>query len=62
MTITIDKAIELLTQLSSDGREQLELDFQDAIKLGIEALKRIKAHRPYGYPGLNFPLPGETEQ
>lgn len=34
----------------------------DAIKLGIEALKREKGQRDHRIPGWNTPLPGETKE
>ena len=60
MTITIDKAIELLDGfLSGPGAFKVRAN-RDAVKLGIEALQRVKQERT-GYesyaPDL---LPGET--
>ena len=59
--MTIDKAIEILTQYTK-GTDMLYLpDFLDALKLGIEALERVQLQGdPDGCitPAL---LPGETE-
>lgn len=60
--MTIDKAIELLTGLSIPGSPDLNTDDFDAIKLGIEALKKVKRLRNT-YPIRDFVLlSGETKE
>lgn len=58
----ISKAIRINTAFT-DGIEGKELShLADAIKLGIEALQRVKAGRTPA-PALYFqPLPGETPE
>jgi hypothetical protein len=59
--VKIDKAIEILTINNDHNPKFSDADRRDALKLGIEALKRVKAERT-GYetyaPDL---LPGETK-
>jgi len=61
MPMTLDKAIEILTQ-HQKGTDPIYLpDLPDAEMLGIEALRRFKYWRPIDpFPGFNL-LPGETE-
>ena len=58
----LDKGIEALGLLVRQNERYLDNDEIDAIKLGIEALKRVKAIRE----GPDIPewelLPGETEE
>ena len=60
--MTIDKAIKILqtTQYLCGATESQQ--FGDAIKLGIEALKRLKEVRERGYNLFGHLLPGETEE
>lgn len=60
--MTLEKAIQLLNELGTDAIEQLDPVFQDAIQLGIEAIKRVHAIR--ALPGtLGWTtLPGETKE
>ncbi len=59
--MTIDKAIEILTQYTK-GTDMLYLpDFLDALKLGIEALKRVQLQRGIWGMKQDALLPGETE-
>ncbi len=37
-------------------------EFWDSVRLGKEALKRIKSMRPFGTMGTVAPLPGETKE
>ena len=62
MVMTIDKAIEILTQTSKEPNIRLDNDEIDAIRLGNEALKFVTIIRE-GSEG-KFPslLPGETEE
>ena len=41
----IDKAIEILTPASEQPEKGKAFQFQEAIGLGVEALKRIKSNR-----------------
>lgn len=54
------KAIEILTDWGVISKPQVDQDLLDAVKLGIEALKRGRNNRKY--PELTpYPLlPGET--
>lgn len=57
----IEKAIEILTEDINHPTAQFMPELQEAEKLGIEALKRIREIRPFGNnPGISY-LPGETE-
>ena len=57
----LEKAIETLTLISTNLKGSLGYEGVDATKLGIEALKRIKACRePEGGSPLQ-PLAGVTE-
>ena len=64
--MTIDKAIETLSFELLPLRGFLHKDYNQAIELGIEALKRIKRIRTAGIDELNtvsfVRLPGETER
>jgi len=60
--MTIDEAIEILDSRKAPPLMHPESQYNDAVKLGIEALKHVQAIREiYGkhYPN---PLPGETEK
>ncbi len=55
----LDKAIDILTNMREIIFNYKSPDRKDALQLGIEALKRVKAGRP-APPSLAFlPLPGE---
>jgi len=59
--VKIDRAIEVLTDLLDSSPTFPPDDRRDAVQLGVEALKRVKAVRPPA-PSLAFmPLPGETD-
>ncbi len=60
--MTIDKAVEILDNYQADMCLTPATDLRDAVKLGIEALKRINEIResPLGY--TEFRLPGETKE
>ncbi len=64
--MTLDEAIRLLELESRCGEYTPDCDILKALKLGIEALKRIKNERVYhfsqGLIGINRLLPGETEK
>jgi len=58
----IDEAIKILQRSASNGIPRGETSFNDAVKLGIEALKRINDIRS---PEVNYSgglLPSETEE
>ncbi len=59
--MNIPKAIEILSESVELTDFAPDPDFIDALQLGIEALKRVKKHRPL-YAGI-YPhlLPGETK-
>ncbi len=58
--MTIDHAIAVITDFAIIHRSLDAQTLEKASKLGIEALKRVKAGRPKP-PSLAFlPLPGET--
>uniref|UniRef100_A0A6H1ZWG6 Uncharacterized protein n=1 Tax=viral metagenome TaxID=1070528 RepID=A0A6H1ZWG6_9ZZZZ len=60
--MTIDEAIEILSQSANAGVTTFDWDYKDAQRLGIEALKRVRKYRPLyagKYPHL---LPGETKE
>ena len=54
------KAIEILTILSKGGNFIILNDNQDAVKLGLEGLKRIEACRKAVTLPCNQLLPGEV--
>ncbi len=58
----IDKAIELLEAIIKSGEYLGDPDDSRAVKLGIEALKEIKAARTYSVGLIPEKLPGETKE
>lgn len=54
------KALELLTFLSRNFNASQQIDYRDAIKLGIEALYRHDQRHHTTFSGMMEPLPGET--
>ena len=60
--MTIDKAIEILSDSANRGMTTFNQDYKEAQKLGIEALKVVQSNRIYGYPNKIPKLPGETEE
>jgi len=58
--MTIDEAIEVLESFFVKGLAQPGKDIWEASKLGIEALKRIKAKRLHFEVDIDRPLSGET--
>lgn len=54
------KAIELLDDLHKIPDTQLDPDYLDAIRLGIEALKRYRDKASLTYAGMLLPLEGQT--
>lgn len=60
--MNIDEAIEILSELPDNLNNVLDYDQQNALKLGIEALKAISDIRRYHYLYTAIALPGETEE
>jgi len=62
--MTIEETIQILSVYHAEGYFDVIRGFNDAIKLGIEALKRLEEYREnYINIGLDFAfqvLPGET--
>ena len=57
----LKKAIEIVLSIKGDYPDGLHFDDVDALKLLIEAGKRVLVERPHCW-GLRHPiLPGETE-
>ena len=59
--MTIDEAIKILTEWHWPDATHPWKDMEDAIKLGIEALKVTQRNRKYLYKSGEVPLPGETK-
>ena len=62
MTIKLSKAIEILNTHQCDMPRDKVPDLIDAIKLGIEALKRLQEHRTEHIDITFRALPGETPE
>lgn len=60
--MTIDEAIEILSESAYRGSTTFDQRFKAAEKLGIEALKRVKSDREHHYRPKSLTLPGETEE
>ena len=58
--MTVEQAITELTEWGIISTHEVDQDLQDAVKLGIEALKLIKDIRIEGCFRCPPPLPGET--
>lgn len=58
----IEKAIEILTDSLKGTWPTPNSDFNDAIKLGIEALKRVQYLRTPGGVITDVRLPGEVSE
>ncbi len=56
----IEKAIETNNRVLSTFDRKLGESEKEAIKLGIEALKRIQFQHKHPAPFTSSPLPGET--
>ena len=59
--MTLDKAIEILSDSANRGMTTFNQDFRDAENLGIEALKKWKQYRTSDESWWGNLLPGETE-
>jgi hypothetical protein len=62
VTISIDEAIEILTEVKQLRIPTGKLDELRACNLGIEALKRHKERTRILWSDMMQPLPGETEK
>lgn len=60
--MTLDQAFEILSQSADRGMNTFKQDFNDAEKMGIEALKRVREARNYSRNWSTAYLPGETEE
>ena len=60
--MTIDEAIEALSYIVVDQPYGFRDEPYEAIRLGIEALKRVKAQRKEPFAFAKALLPGETEK
>lgn len=59
--MTLEKAIETLIEWDILSANEVDLDLRNAVKLGIEALKRVKYIRDTYQKSSYVLLPGETE-
>ncbi len=60
--MNLDKALEILTDLRGRGPQFPPDDRRDAVKLGIEALKRVRDMRISPCTTADELLPGETKE
>ena len=60
--MTLEEAIKILNDMLQACTNLQYTDHPKALKLGIEALKRIKEQRGYAQNFNYLPLPGETEE
>lgn len=60
--MTIEEAIRILSAYAYENKTIPVQELDDAIKLGIEALKREKGQRTMGLPSPIVLLPGETRE
>ena len=60
--MNIPKAIEILDDLLGEGPQYPPDDRRAAVKLGIEALRRLQQLRCSRLTWFRGPLPGETEE
>ena len=58
--MTIEKGIEILTQQVRYYNQVYQIDIVEALKLGIEALKRVQYNHGIILQTIHVPLPGET--
>lgn len=60
--ITLEKAIEILTERHRIGDPLKNPDYESALKLGVEALKRMKVERTiFGFK-RHVQMPGEAPE
>ena len=60
--MNLPKAIEILETEAHLAKRQPETGIYNAIKLGVEALKRIQRQRSGDLSLIKTPLPGETKE
>ena len=60
--MTIDEAIKVLQEVHRTAEFRWEVNTVAALRLGIEALKRIQFQRALLPSEGNYPLAGETEE
>jgi len=61
--MTLDTAIEVLADMLGQGPYHEPDERREAVRLGIEALRRLQRHRDYLCQRPNDTLlPGETEE
>lgn len=60
--MTIDEAIKRLKECNDVTHRFDWVEFNQAIQLGIQALKRIRDSRVAVYNPINRTLPGETKE
>ncbi len=60
--MTLEKAIEILTDILHYVKPGDPPDEHDAVKLGIEALRRVRTLRAEPHLSAAYPLPSEDEQ
>lgn len=60
--MNIDKAIEVNKSLLDGTYDHRDEEMEEALKLGIEALHRLKYLREYGGPIGTASLPSETKE
>lgn len=58
----LEKAIEILTKWKEPESVDAEEELAKAVKLGIEALKRLQMLRGYSMTQVDTRLPGETKE
>lgn len=54
------KAIQILSDSANKGITTFNQDYNDAEKLGIESLKKLREARKFNAPSSAILLPGET--
>jgi len=62
LTMTLQEAIENLQDLLHPEGDEVYPEVASAVKLGIEAMKRIREKRLNHWVLITPPLPGETEE
>lgn len=60
--MTIDEAIKILQPYLDIPENWTTQGFDEALQLGVEALKAVKKIRRDGYWSANGMLPGETKE
>ena len=60
--MTIDQAIEILSNSANSGMTTFNQDYKDAQRLGVEALKVVREMRGFAEGWRPTKLPGETKE